>query len=445
MERPEASKRAPWGAARTSWSMCTLENASALAFFVKGALRILTLFGRRDRGARLRRWILVGNPAGSIVDPEGERGGTIVSTLDGHRPGRRKRCKSPRHARSPRATSRREAAHAALCEQARAEGRPVPALRDMPHSNRLKAAIRVLGKRHTKVVRCREHAQKKKAAELADRLSRLAVEEHPLGFMLRNRAQAKSASDRSIGGFKRHLASALGRERYVAVPNRRAGIGGNSQTCVCGQPVPKRLKERVHACPACGLTAPRDMVSANIVRLIAFGTLHEALLALLPAGAHPVHAVRGEPAAPRRKASRGGRRKSPSAGGQPVVRRGGTEAAASEGPARESAPGGAPLRPGLASEAPAKRRSPTLAASSACPCMERARVGNLPRQARPGGIAKGASPGRCRPEPTLRASALGRSEASPGGGTSVWAEAVGPPPTGQPAPRARGKPTPFRG
>ncbi|MCE6957510.1 transposase, partial [Cereibacter sphaeroides] len=77
--------------------------------------------------------------------------------------------------------------------------------------------------------------------------------------------------DRALGYQKQALASALG-ERLVPVPNRRPGVGGNSQTCLCGASVPKELKDRWHDCPACGLSAPRDVVSANIVETIAFGT-----------------------------------------------------------------------------------------------------------------------------------------------------------------------------
>ncbi|MGW5248471.1 zinc ribbon domain-containing protein, partial [Streptomyces sp. NPDC004129] len=35
-----------------------------------------------------------------------------------------------------------------------------------------------------------------------------------------------------------------------------------SQTCFCGERVPKTLADRIHHCPACGLTGDRDKVSA---------------------------------------------------------------------------------------------------------------------------------------------------------------------------------------
>jgi putative transposase len=40
---------------------------------------------------------------------------------------------------------------------------------------------------------------------------------------------------------------------------------GTSQTCVCGASVRKILADRWHDCPACGLSAGRDVVSAQVI------------------------------------------------------------------------------------------------------------------------------------------------------------------------------------
>ena len=40
---------------------------------------------------------------------------------------------------------------------------------------------------------------------------------------------------------------------------------GTSQTCLCGERVPKTLSDRWHRCPACGLSASRDHVSAQVI------------------------------------------------------------------------------------------------------------------------------------------------------------------------------------
>ena len=143
-------------------------------------------------------------------------------------------------------------------------------LREIPYSNRLRAQIKVVAKLHTKVARVREYHHRKLARIVERSYRKVAVEEHGLQFMIRNRKLARAASDRAIAGMKHWLASALG-NRLLLTPNRRPGIGGNSQTCLCEAPVPKTLKDREHICPACGLVGPRDVVSANIVMQIAFG------------------------------------------------------------------------------------------------------------------------------------------------------------------------------
>jgi hypothetical protein len=41
-----------------------------------------------------------------------------------------------------------------------------------------------------------------------------------------------------------------------------------SRTCLCGAEVRKTLADRVHACPTCGLTGDRDLVSALLAALV---------------------------------------------------------------------------------------------------------------------------------------------------------------------------------
>lgn len=176
--------------------------------------------------------------------------------------------------RAQRSLSRKFEAHkarqAAETAAARAAGRM--ALR-LPLPNRLKRQIGRVGKVHAKAVNIRDHWHKLIARRTADRYGRVACEDHGLAFMIRNRRLARRASDRAIAGQKQALAAALG-PRFVLVPNHRPGIGGNSQTCICDAQVPKTLKDRHHDCASCGLSAPRDIVSANIVEMIAFGTTH---------------------------------------------------------------------------------------------------------------------------------------------------------------------------
>ena len=43
-----------------------------------------------------------------------------------------------------------------------------------------------------------------------------------------------------------------------------------SQHCLCGQPVPKTLADRVHNSPNCGLRADRDLISASLAAGVTF-------------------------------------------------------------------------------------------------------------------------------------------------------------------------------
>lgn len=173
----------------------------------------------------------------------------------------------------------RKRLHLEVLGQARAAGCKAPvaagvvdSLRLIPYSNRLKRNIKKLAKAHTKVERVRQDAARKVARKLEHKFKRVAVEEHGLVFMQRNRRLAKASSDVAIGKQKQALRSALGSGRYHEASNRRPE-GGNSQTCLCGASTPKTLKERWHTCPECGLQGPRDQISAIICQYETFGTL----------------------------------------------------------------------------------------------------------------------------------------------------------------------------
>jgi transposase len=151
-------------------------------------------------------------------------------------------------------------------------------LTDVPYSGRLKAQIRAVAKCHTKVARQRHYFNTKLASRISDTVGRLAREKHSLRFMLANRSLARKTADTALGGQRHALLSKLGSERFADVESCRPGIGGNSQTCLCGEPVPKTLDDREHRCPACGIQCDRDLMSASIVEHRAFGTLHQSFV-----------------------------------------------------------------------------------------------------------------------------------------------------------------------
>ena len=165
----------------------------------------------------------------------------------------------------------RKALYEEDCARRKAAGETnIPMLRETPYSRRLRLQIKAVAKLHTKVKYRREHYHKKIARRLEKTIRCLAMEEHGVQFMIRNRRLARAASDRAIAAFKATVRSTMGM-RYIPVGTSRPGIGGNSQSCLCNAPVPKTLKDRTHACGHCGLVAPRDVASANIVMGVAFG------------------------------------------------------------------------------------------------------------------------------------------------------------------------------
>jgi transposase len=154
---------------------------------------------------------------------------------------------------------------------AKASGKPVMALRDYPRSNRLYEDIKRLAKAHTKVERCRGYDHAKIASILQAEYSQVALEDHGVQFMIRNSRMAKSASDRAIGSLKLRIKSTLAPERIFLVSTTDENGSGNSQTCTCGAPVPKTLKDRTHACASCGRTGDRDVVAGDRVHVRTFG------------------------------------------------------------------------------------------------------------------------------------------------------------------------------
>ena len=134
---------------------------------------------------------------------------------------------------------------------------PLPERNHLPLSHRLQRQIRRVAQCHTKV-ECTRRDDLRKAARTIEQQYRLVgVEEHSTEFMRRNRRTSRAVSDVAPGLFKQCLKHALGPDRYIGGGTSRPGIGGNSQTCLCGEPVPKTLKDRWHECPACGLSGPR--------------------------------------------------------------------------------------------------------------------------------------------------------------------------------------------
>ena len=126
--------------------------------------------------------------------------------------------------------------------------------------NRRKALV-VLQKAHAHVQNQRADFHHKTSRTLVDSYGVIAVEDLNITG-LASGMLAKSVNDAGWSAFIVKLAykaAEAGRQLVYVNPH------GTSQTCLCGASVPKTLSQRWHQCEACGLSAARDHVSAQLI------------------------------------------------------------------------------------------------------------------------------------------------------------------------------------
>jgi putative transposase len=128
-------------------------------------------------------------------------------------------------------------------------------------SKRRAKARKLIAKAYQKVQNQRSDYHHKVSRSLVDRYGRIVIEDLNIkglaGGML-----AKSVHDAgwtSLFLKIAYKAECAGRELIKVDPRH------TSQTCVCGERVPKTLKQRWHHCPACGLSVDRDHMSAQVI------------------------------------------------------------------------------------------------------------------------------------------------------------------------------------
>lgn len=128
--------------------------------------------------------------------------------------------------------------------------------------NRRRAGL-LVAKAHQHVANQRKDFHHKTARTLVQANDAIYHEDLAVKNMVQNHSLAKSISDAGWAHFIAILTSkAEEAGRVVVAVNPR----GTSQTCICGEPVPKDLGERWHQCPRCHLSLPRDQVSAMLVK-----------------------------------------------------------------------------------------------------------------------------------------------------------------------------------
>src|SRR5215471_5785032 len=126
-------------------------------------------------------------------------------------------------------------------------------------SHRRRKAVVLLAKAQRKIRNQRWNFHHELSFWLVCCFGLIAVEDLNIGGLSRGRL-ARSVHDAGWGSFFRMLAykaESAGRELVKVDPR------GTSQTCTCGAPVRKSLRQRWHDCPRCALSAPRDVVSAQ--------------------------------------------------------------------------------------------------------------------------------------------------------------------------------------
>jgi putative transposase len=125
-------------------------------------------------------------------------------------------------------------------------------------SQKAKAHVRRI---HERSARRRADFTHKLSRQIVNVNGRIAVERLNIAGLARTR-MAKSIHDAGWRLFLNQLAykAAWAGRVYVEVP-----AAGTSQTCLCGAAVPKTLAERWHHCSSCGLSGPRDVVSAQVI------------------------------------------------------------------------------------------------------------------------------------------------------------------------------------
>jgi putative transposase len=134
-------------------------------------------------------------------------------------------------------------------------------------SNRRRKAVMLLQRAHVHVRNQRADFHHKKSREIVNRFGVIAVEDLNVkglaGGML-----AKSVHD---AGWSMFLSFISYKAADAGRDFRTVEARGTSQTCLCGQRVPKTLADRWHDCPACGLSAGRDHVSSKVILQRAVG------------------------------------------------------------------------------------------------------------------------------------------------------------------------------
>ena len=135
------------------------------------------------------------------------------------------------------------------------------ARRVQQRSHRRRKAILALQNIHSRIRRLRNEFQHQQSFQLIQNFGTIAIEDLNLkglaGGML-----SKAVQDVGWASFFSKIAYKAESAGRLLI---KVNPAGTSQTCLCGATVRKLLSDREHVCSECGLVAPRDFVSAQVI------------------------------------------------------------------------------------------------------------------------------------------------------------------------------------
>lgn len=134
-------------------------------------------------------------------------------------------------------------------------------------SNRRRKAVKLLARQHEKVSNQRKDIAHKVSNRLINNYDLIAHEDLQITNMVKNHNLAKSINDAAwsmLFQFLAYKASDANRQVIAVPPAYTSQICSN-----CGKIVPKKLSERQHNCPYCGLSLQRDVNAARNILAIA--------------------------------------------------------------------------------------------------------------------------------------------------------------------------------
>ncbi len=128
-------------------------------------------------------------------------------------------------------------------------------------SKRRRKAVQLLQRIHAHIRNQRSDFHHKESRKIVNQFGLIAVEDLNIKGLAAGML-AKSVGDAGWASFISKIAyKAESAGRVLIKVNPR----GTSQRCLCGAEVRKTLADRWHDCSACGLSEPRDLVSAKII------------------------------------------------------------------------------------------------------------------------------------------------------------------------------------